>query len=375
MDASLYLHVPFCAKKCAYCDFESYAGKTGYADEYIDNVIKEARVHKQVYGCLNVPTVFVGGGTPSMLTSEQLKRLLGGVFDVFPPRCGAEITIEANPGTVDAAKLKAMAACGVNRLSFGAQAYQSRLLNMLGRIHNWEDVSRAVFAARESGISNINIDIMYAFPGQTLNELVQSVEEALALKPTHISCYSLILEEGTPLAQRVRQGELEYPNDDAVIQMQRSATRILAEAGLNRYEISNYAKQGCECRHNTVYWTGENYLGLGCAAHSLMELKRFSNPCFDEYMEGKFAVDVCALNTDDIMEEAVMLRTRLARGIDLTRFERTFGAENLNRLINEGKRLEQGGFTELSSAALALTERGMEVHDAVVLRLLEALEK
>ena len=375
MKARIYVHIPFCAKKCAYCDFESYAGKLGLADEYLNRVLAEARAAREQYGLLGVSSVYVGGGTPSLLTEDQTKRLFDGLSEAFWLENGAEISMEANPGTVTERKLKAARECGVNRLSFGAQAAQEGLLGMLGRIHLWPDVEKAVETARGAGFVNYNLDLMYALPGQTKDDFAQSLESALRLEPTHLSCYSLILEEGTPLAERVKRGELTPPKEDADVEMQRLAAEICEKHGLKRYEISNYARPGMECRHNIGCWTRENYLGLGCAAHSLMNETRFSNPDFARYMAGETRAEEETVSPRDALEESVMLETRMCRGLDLTRLERLYGAEMRKRIERAGEKLRAMGLTTGEADYLALTPRGMDVQNAVVLKLIGALDE
>jgi len=245
---------------------------------------------------------------------------------------------------------------------------------MLGRIHRWDDVARAAEWARGAGFDNYNFDLMYALPGQTMADFEESLAHTLALDPAHISCYSRILEEGTPLTRRVEAGELTEPDDDAAVDMQRLAAKLARGAGMHRYEISNYALEGRECRHNIVYWTRGDYLGLGCAAHSLMRGRRFSNPSFDEYMRGVRHVDDEVISVESAMEETVMLETRMTRGIQLSNFEREFGHARLSLLLEEAKALEARGLLTLKNGFLSLTDEGLDVQNAVVLRLISALE-
>lgn len=375
MRAAVYIHIPFCVRKCAYCDFESYAGKLCFADEYIESVVREARLCRDEYGALGVPSVYIGGGTPSLLNGKQLARLTDALGTLFQLETNAEISMEANPGTLDAEKLKAFRTAGVNRLSFGAQAYQPRLLEMLGRIHRWDEVERTAEWARAAGMDNYNIDLMYALPGQTMEDFEESVVKALELKPRHLSCYSLILEEGTPITKCVQAGELKEPDDDDAVKMQHTAARIAARSGMDRYEISNYAVSGFECRHNVTYWTRGNYLGLGCAAHSLMNETRFENPSFDDYMAGSRKTEARPVTETEAAEEAVMLETRMTKGLDLNGFADRFGADALSRILNGAKRLEKMKLLRVADDRLALTEKGMDVHNAVVLELVSQLDE
>ena len=374
MKTQIYVHIPFCAKKCAYCDFESYAGRLDQADEYLNHVLAEARAAREQYGLLGVSSVYIGGGTPSLLSAEQIRRLFDGLSNSFQMENGAEVSMEANPGTVTKEKLKSALESGVNRLSFGAQAAQERLLGMLGRIHLWPDVEKAVETARDTGFDNYNLDLMYALPGQSKDDFAESIEWALKLNPAHLSCYSLILEEGTPLFERVQRGELTPPGEDADVEMQRLAAEICEKNGLSRYEISNYARPGMECRHNIGYWTRENYLGLGCAAHSLMNEIRFSNPDYARYMNGETRVEEEIISAREAMEESVMLETRMSRGLDLLRFERLYGSEMRIRIVRAGEELQKMGLARLKADSLSLTPRGMDVQNAAVLKLINALD-
>ena len=245
---------------------------------------------------------------------------------------------------------------------------------MLGRIHLWPDVEKAVETARDTGFDNYNLDLMYALPGQSKDDFAESIERALKLNPAHLSCYSLILEEGTPLFERVQRGELTPPGEDADVEMQRLAAEICEKNGLSRYEISNYARPGMECRHNIGYWTRENYLGLGCAAHSLMNEIRFSNPDYARYMNGETRVEEEIISAREAMEESVMLETRMSRGLDLLRFERLYGSEMRIRIVRAGEELQKMGLARLKADSLSLTPRGMDVQNAAVLKLINALD-
>lgn len=375
MISSIYIHIPYCVRKCAYCDFESYAGRLAEADEYIARVLSEMERAQWEYDGLCVPTLYIGGGTPSLLSPGQLERLIDGAAKRFSLSSDAEISMEANPGTVDAAKLRAFRAAGVNRISFGAQASQSRLLALLGRIHAWPDAVHAVDDAFEAGISNINLDLMYALPGQTAEDFSETLDAALSLPVTHLSCYSLILEEGTPLTWRVETGEMPEPCDEDSLCMQRLALERTRGAGMVRYEISNYARPGFECRHNLVYWERGNYLGFGCAAHSMMNDERFFNPGYRAYLSGAPQSKRERVGGAEKMEETLLLGLRMTKGISLAEFERTYGGAAAEVLRRELRPLVNGGLARLTDDRFALTAEGMDVQNAVVLRLATALER
>ncbi|MBR3928907.1 MAG: radical SAM family heme chaperone HemW [Clostridia bacterium] len=373
MKASIYVHVPFCASKCAYCDFESYAGKLAYADEYIARVLDEAKRAKTEYGAFGVPSVFIGGGTPSLLSKEQIGRILGGLSDLFAFDKEIEITMEANPGTVDGEKLSYIRKAGVNRISFGAQAAQDVILSSLERIHKWVDVEEAVSKAQDAGIDNINVDLMYALPGQTMDDFVSSVQKALDLNIRHLSMYSLILEEGTKLFERAERGEVTIPGDDESVSMQERAIEEIEKRCMKRYEISNYAYPGYECRHNIVYWTRKNYLGLGSGAHSLMNEARFFNPCFSSYMNGEGFGEREMISEYERMEETIMLETRMTRGLDMEAFSKAFGNERAQRVLKEADEFIKAGFAEKNGSFLSFTREGMNVQNALIVKLLEKL--
>ncbi len=370
---SLYFHVPFCLSKCAYCDFASYPGREGDWTRYFGALGGEIDGWGPELSGYEVATVFIGGGTPTLVPAEWIAETLERCRAALPFAPDAEITIEGNPGTLTPEKLPVYRRAGINRLSLGAQSFDDGLLRSLGRIHAAAQVGEAVRMARDAGFKNINLDLMYALPGQTADQWRATLDAAIALGVEHISAYSLIVEPGTPMAARVARGEAVVPGDEAVNEMQRLAVSRLADAGYARYEISNYAKPGFECRHNLVYWDRGEYLGLGCAAHSLLRGTRFSNPAsLEAYLSGERRLDMRQLTDADRMDETLMLATRTARGLDLIAWERDFGAPFAKGREGALRRLSDGGFIEISGGFLRLTLRGMEVQDAVVLELTEA---
>ena len=374
---SIYIHVPFCAKKCAYCDFASFSGREADWGRYFDEILTEIRRWSDVtdFGLLRdkyrVKTVFVGGGTPTLVDAGYIEKVLDACREIAPFEEDAEITIEGNPGTLAPDRLAAYRRAGVNRLSLGAQSFDDGLLRTLGRIHTAGQIGKAVHMAREAGFDNINLDLMYALPGQDMGQWADTLDAAVALGVPHISAYSLIVEPGTQMAARVASGALAVPDDDAVNAMQRQAISRLNAAGYRRYEISNYARPGYECRHNLVYWNRGDYLGLGCAAHSLLGGRRFHNPeSVDDYLAGIRRLDETRLTARDAMEETLRLSTRTVQGLDLAAWERAFGACFERGREDAIGRLEKGGLVERAGGRLRLTTRGMEVQDAVVLELL-----
>lgn len=357
---AIYLHIPFCARKCEYCDFASFVRDEACWAQYLLALEDEINRAARRYGRLRVSTVYFGGGTPSLLPGDAVMRLTAMLRAIFFLDEDAEITVEANPGTLTPEKLRDYRASGVNRLSLGAQAGQDALLQALGRIHRAADIGQAVAWARAAGFANLSLDLMYALPGQSTKDWVETLKMALALAPEHLSCYSLIVEPGTPLARAVAAGELIPPGEEESLQMQRAAVRILGRRGYQRYEISNYARPGFACRHNLVYWRRGDYLGLGCAAHSLMDGARFANTAsLDDYLAGRREVERHVLDEGEIREEAIMLGTRTAEGIDAA-LAAPGAAQRLARL----------GLVEVRGGRLRLTEKGLDVHNAVVLELI-----
>ncbi len=359
---SLYVHIPFCIKKCAYCDFASFAGREGDWARYLCALEDEFHGAARRYGRLPLHTIYIGGGTPSILPPDAIMHILAMSRALFQVQEDCEITLEANPGTLTYQKLRDYTSSGVNRLSMGMQAKSPGLLQTIGRIHTQDDVVQSVEWARQAGFKNLSLDLIYALPGQTMADWVETLKAAMALCPEHLSCYSLILEEGTPLERAVSAGELTVPDEDTVLTMQHAAARMLARRGYERYEISNYAKPGYQSRHNTVYWTRGDYLGLGLAAHSLMKGARFGNTeDLNQYLAGTRETSREIITPEAAREEAIMLGTRMAQGIDLNLVacrEEAIGRLKALRLI------------EVEKDRLRLSEKGMDVQNAVVLSLL-----
>ncbi len=378
MDIGLYIHIPFCVRKCAYCDFASYPGMLSHAQTYMEALSLELRAQAERFPACRAKTVFLGGGTPTLLSDAQVKAILDAARACFPFAADAEITMEGNPGTLTAENLSAYRAAGVNRLSLGMQAAQDGLLETLGRIHRLRDVREGVRLARAAGFENLNLDLIYGLPGQTEADWRETLSEALALSPEHLSCYALIVEEGTRLALSIAEGSVKpLPDEDAERGMYDAAIGEAQKAGLCQYELSNFARPGFACRHNLVYWNCEPYLGVGLAAHSYMEELRFGNTAhMGKYLSavraGESPQDSCeTLTLKDRMFERVMLGLRLTRGMDARRFARDFHVtpqacwgEKLTRLVDAGLLVWTGDY-------LCLTRRGMDVQNAVLVELMD----
>jgi oxygen-independent coproporphyrinogen-3 oxidase len=267
---SLYVHLPYCARKCPYCDFNSHVVQSIPETEYTESLIKELDFYgaQEAWRRRGVKTVFFGGGTPSLFGPASIDRILGRVASLFPVEDDGEITLEANPGSSESARFSGYRSAGVNRISLGAQSFQPRLLQFLGRVHTVDETRGALNAIEKSGFTNFSLDLIYAVPGQSLPDVERDLEEALAYCPPHLSAYNLTLEEGTPFYREWRAGKLRPLSDETEIAMAELVEARAAEAGLVRYEISNHAKPGRESRHNVNYWLAGDYLGVGAGAHS-----------------------------------------------------------------------------------------------------------
>lgn len=359
MSIGLYLHIPFCVKKCDYCDFASFPGQQTLWQPVVDAMKAEmARA-----AGLSVGTIFFGGGTPTALPADMLLDLLAAAREHFAVAEDAEITVEANPGTVDLAKLKALRGAGVNRLSLGAQAMQPDILAGLGRIHRWADVVQAVEMARAAGFDNLNLDLMYGLPGQTPADFRDTLDAAFALMPEHLSLYSLILEEGTPFFARYEGGGL--PGEEANERMADDALWMTDEAGLPRYEISNYAKPGFACKHNLGYWLRRDYLGIGCAAHSLLHNHRWGNAnTIEGYLAGEREEEI-VISEHEARFERLMLGLRLVDGIPWE--EQALYDQFRDKL----EKLRERGLVEWDEKHIWPTARGLDLQNRIALELME----
>ena len=374
---SIYIHIPLCVKKCAYCDFASFAGRMPQRDAYIDAVCCELRTQAAFFGRRQVRTVFFGGGTPTLLTGAQVQTIMDTLrksFDFLPD---AEITMEGNPGTLTRENLAAYRKAGVNRLSLGVQSMDDDLLTAIGRIHTAEQAKEAVRMAREAGFDHLNLDLMYGLPGQTVKQWKETLTAAIALGAEHLSCYSLILEEGTLLYEQAENGTCApLPDEDAVCEMDEVTLRMTQEAGYARYEVSNYAKPGKACRHNIVYWECEPYLGVGLSAHSDMDGRRFYNSSdWEAYMQlaksGLHAREQEGEGSrEDRMFERMMMGLRQTRGVDCARFERDFGVKPQQVWDEQIARFMADGLLETAGNRLRLTARGIQVMNSVLVDLL-----
>jgi len=382
MPIGLYLHIPFCRARCTYCDFNTYTGLEHLYEPYVDALVQEVKLLASAFPC-PVETLFLGGGTPTALPLELLRQVLSSCFDAFAVQEGAEITSEANPGTVSPAYLQDLRRLGVNRLSLGAQSFDRGELAMLGRIHSAEEVALTVRQARAAGFDNLNLDLIYGLPGQTLRSWERTLERALALAPEHISLYCLTLEEGTPLRDRVLQGQLPAPDPDLAADMYELAGDRLEAEGYQQYEISNWSRPGCECAHNLIYWRNRPYLGAGAGAHSSSGGRRWWNvrpvPTYIERVTkgspspwpSPAAEGGEVIHRDLEMGETMMLGLRLTReGVAEADFRQRFG-RSLEATYGEVIReLTDAGLLTWDRSRLRLTRRGRLLGNQVFARFL-----
>lgn len=388
-ELSIYIHIPFCVRKCLYCDFLSAAAHEEEIDSYVNLLLREIKEQSVFYGDHRVVSIFMGGGTPSLLPARETGRILERVREDFSLAGDVEITIECNPGTVTAEKLKNYITYGINRLSIGLQSTDDEELARIGRIHSYGDFLETYAMAREAGFHNINIDLMAGLPGQNLFSYRKTLERAAALLPEHISAYSLILEEGTPLY--VNQKKYTFPDEDEEREMYELTGRYLAQAGFHRYEISNYAREGYECRHNKVYWRRGDYAGFGLGASSMVQNVRWKNPedhtVYESYVEkmktdghdcagytartraaymaGIGAQEVQTLTAQEQMEEFMFLGLRLTEGVDLDEFALCFGKTAEEVYGKQISSFEKQGLLERRGRRLRLTPRGVDVSNVV----------
>lgn len=367
----LYIHIPFCRQKCLYCDFPSWAGKEDQMQRYVDALTKEIRNRSREYSDRTVVSVFFGGGTPTTLSIPMLEQLMQALFENWNIAEDAEITTEANPGTLDREMTDALKKMGFNRLSMGVQAWQNRLLKDLGRIHTIESFQENYKAVREAGFANVNTDLMFALPNQTMADWQETVKNMIAMKPEHISAYSLILEEGTPFYDKYEKGELEPAEEDLDREMYHWAVDYLAEMGYEQYEISNFAKKDRQSRHNRIYWEAEEYLGMGLGSHSYMNGERFHN-IYDlqEYIKSDGDVsllkeDVEIITEEDALAEFMFLGLRLTEGVSFDRFRERFGQEMKNIYGSQIEELVKDGLLEEDEMGIRLTRRGVDISNFV----------
>jgi oxygen-independent coproporphyrinogen-3 oxidase len=372
----VYVHIPFCVAKCNYCAFNSYAGLEHLHADYVDAVKREIRECAHSRKPAHASSVYVGGGTPSAMSTELLEMILQECQESFAPSADAEISVEANPGTVSETSLSALRERGVNRLSFGAQSFDDRALEFLGRIHTAADVKRGYRSARRAGFQNVNLDLIYGIPEQTLRGWRRDLAAAIELEPEHLSLYCLTVEEGTPLARSISHGEVPSPDPDLAAEMYAWAEERLGEAGYGHYEISNWAVAGRECQHNLTYWRNLPYLGFGAGAHSFDGGARYCNVASpEEYvrrLEGGQEATAERYEIDQTLEmsDTMIMGLRLCQGISFSDFEERFGVSAIEVYGEQIKELIGLGLLDAHARAIRPTARGRLLGNEVFERFL-----
>lgn len=372
----LYLHMPFCVRKCAYCDFLSFPTDQETQNLYTRRLREDIDAMGKKYGDIPVDTIFIGGGTPSVPDSALIVGIMEHVRKAFHVAEGAEISMEANPGTVTREKLTDYRRAGINRLSFGLQSANDRELKLLGRIHTWAEFLESFHLARECGFTNINIDLMSALPGQTRESWKDTLKRVTDLNPEHISAYSLIIEDGTPFGEKYgsEEGRKLLPDEDSEREMYHETKRFLRDCGYERYEISNYAKPGRACRHNIGYWTGLPYLGLGLGASSYMDGCRFAvNSDMKQYLEEKpgMFTDVEKLTKKDMEEEFFYVGLRMTAGVSLPEFERRFGVSAKDVYPGLMEMFMEEKAAVFQGDRFVLTDYGLDVSNYIMAQFLQ----
>lgn len=378
---SLYIHIPFCFYKCPYCDFNAYAVSSIPEKEYVSAILSEIDYRSTLaeWRGRTIQTIYFGGGTPSLFQPESFRKIFAGICQSFAVDERVEVSMEANPGTLNADNLIGYKDAGINRLSIGAQSFQRRMLSALGRMHSPDHIEAAVAAARNAGISNISLDIIYGGPQQTLEEFEADLYAALALEPVHLSAYGLTIEKGTPFHLSYKRGQLKLPPEDTVIKMMGHLESELREHGFQRYEISNFAVIGREAKHNLAYWNGDDYLGIGAGAHSFNSMinsggygVRWSNAALPaKYMElaiskGQAEAWSDQLSLESSIFEFFFLGLRKIAGVSLSKFQRRFGCSIDSLYPALLQVLTTEGLVLLDQESLRLSERGLLLADSVI---------
>ena len=375
MTSSLYIHIPFCTSKCSYCSFNSYAGLESLQGRYVEALCAEMAgiALREDVGPLK--TVFLGGGTPSILSSNLLHRIIAASFTLFSCTKDAEISIEINPGTVDREKLENLQESGLNRISFGVQSFNDTELNRIGRTHSADEAVRAITMAVKAGYSNVSLDLMFGLPGQTLQSWQQSLKTAISLGVKHLSLYQLTVEEQTPIEKMIHDGKIELPGEEELFEMDEITSKLTRESGLNQYEISNYSESGFQCRHNIVYWKNEEYLGLGAGAVSCIQGNRkrtVADPVqYCERIEaGKSVIiEEETLEKEASFRETVIMGLRMNQGVSESVLTSRYGLNPTEYYGEILQKLLKEDFLHWSEGFLSLTDRGRVMANRVMAEL------
>ena len=380
--AGIYIHIPFCVSKCRYCDFVSFPCDADTKKQYVNALIKEMTIAAKEMPDRQYSSVFIGGGTPSTLEVGEIARIMKALSENYDIAPDAEITIEANPGTVDAEKLKEYRECGINRLSMGLQSATPHILKALGRIHTTDDFIKGVELAKTAGFTNINADLMYGLPEQSTEDFLKAIKTAAGTGVKHISAYSLIVEENTPLYFDINGGGVLLPGEDEAFEMYEQGKALLESLDFHRYEISNYAQTGYESSHNLNYWNNGEYLGLGLNSHSAMHIDgkwlRWANKSeFDEYLadieDGKrpLADEPQNIERAEEMFECVMLGLRKTAGITNAEFEARFGESLYTAFAKAIAQLDENGLLIKTPDGIKLNDRGLDIENLALMPFME----
>lgn len=372
----LYIHIPFCIKKCNYCDFSSYAGLERYWEDYCNAVANELVIKSDSFRSATVGTIFTGGGTPSLIPCQYIERILDTVYQYYHVDRNCENTIESNPGTLTSNKLKAYGKIGINRLSIGLQACQDKILKKLGRIHSFDDFKTALSLAQKHGFENINADIIFGIPGQTFEDWQDTVRQVSSFGLTHISCYSLSIEEGTVFGKMKEEGRLEEVDDELDRRMYHYALDKFHEAGFNQYEISNLSKPGYRCRHNMNYWERGEYIGVGAGAHSFHDGRRTANtPDVPQYIKGMakkkpVLSEASIISSGEGLAERMILGLRMNQGVDMAQVSDEFGVNVEKRYADKIVSLLGKKLIERRGDIIRLTKLGMDFANLVFIEFI-----
>ena len=371
-ELGIYIHIPFCKQKCFYCDFCSFANKNEMQEKYVEAVINEIKniTHKEKY---TVTTIYLGGGTPSILNPEYIKNILQEIKSSFKILDDAEITIEINPGTVNEEKLKKYKEYGINRLSIGLQSANDKILKKIGRIHDYKQFEETFFYARKCGFKNINVDLMIGLPTQTIEDVKQTLEKIIQKNPEHISVYSLIIEEGTIIEKLINENKLQLPDEETERIMYWTVVNELKENGYNQYEISNFSKKTYESKHNTNCWKQKQYIGLGTSAHSYLNKKRYSNTNnIEEYIKNIQENNISKNITiheeqteESTMNEYMLLGLRMIQGININEFKHKFKTDPTVKYKEILEKLQKENLIQITKTSIKLTKQGIDFGNIV----------
>lgn len=369
----IYTHIPFCKQKCNYCDFYSIKWNDESENKFVEAVLKEINNYKtKLNNNYIVDTIFFGGGTPTIVKPENLDRIMKSLNEIIEIDKISEISMEANPNTLTLEKLKAYKEIGINRLSIGIQSLNDEILKKIGRLHNSEEALGAIDRARKAGFENINADVMFNIPGQSVKDIKDTISKIIEKGVKHISFYSLKLEDGTPMYSMEKNKKIVMPDEEIEREMYYAGREIMEKNNLFQYEISNFAEEGYECRHNLKYWNQEEYIGLGPSAHSFLDDIRYSNPsdlklyCENSYSNNFERIVQEELSKDDLMFEYIMLRLRLTEGINVNDFKNKFSIDINEIYKKQINYLVKNSLLEINEGFICLTKNGMDISNFVI---------